>query len=111
MRIGRGHKIAQRPEKLNPALMEKEHQIGKPLGKAHIVGHHDAGLAQMLLENLDQITESAGDDGIDHSSRLVIEHYLRLCGKSTSNRHSPPPPRGKAGRQGIGHVLGAHHID
>jgi len=40
--------------------MEKKHQIGQPFGKAHIVRDNDAGLAEMLLENLDQIAKPTG---------------------------------------------------
>ena len=64
MRVGRGQKALERAKILCPPLMEEEHQVGEPLGKAHIVGDDDAGLAKMVLENLNQIAEASGDDAI-----------------------------------------------
>ncbi len=67
--------------------MQEENQVSEPLGKAHIVGNHNAGLAQMLLENLDQVAEAASDNGIDHGGGLVVKHNLRLSGECAGDGH------------------------
>ena len=91
--------------------MQEEDHVGQALGKAHIVGDHDAGLAQMALEDLDQVAEAAGNDGIDHGGWLVVQHNLRLPGEGSSNGHGALAACREAGRQRFHHIFGAHYID
>jgi hypothetical protein len=45
MRIGCSHEFPQRPKKMSAALVKEKHQVGQPLGKAHIVRDNDARFA------------------------------------------------------------------
>jgi hypothetical protein len=97
MRIGRGQKPLERPEEPRPALIEEEHPVGEPLGKAHIVRHHDAGKPKLALEALDEVSQAAGDDWIHHGGWLVVEHHLGLRGQCAGNGHRTLAPGGEAG--------------
>jgi hypothetical protein len=63
------------------------------------------------LENLDQVAEAAGDDGIDHGGWLVVEHNLRLPGEGAGDGHGALSACREAGRQRFHHIFGAHDID
>ena len=65
-------------EEVGLSLMQKEHAIGKLLGKAHVVRHYDAGEMQLMFQLLNQIAKQARYQRIDHGGRLVIENRLRL---------------------------------
>ena len=111
MRVGGRKKLLERPEEPGAALMEEEHQVGQPLGKAHIVGNHDAGESELILGPLDEAAKAAGNDGIDHGGWLVIEHHLRLSRQRAGNGHGAFAAGGEAGRQYVHHVISAHQFD
>jgi len=111
MRIGRGQEGGQRPKKTGPALIEEQHLIGEALGKAHVVGNHDAGESKLALEPLDQVAQAAGNDGIDHGGGLVVEHDFGLGSQGASHGHSPFAPCGKAGWKSVDYIFSAHQAD
>ena len=80
MGIGRGKKSLERAEEMRPALMKKEHAVGERLGEARVMRDHNAGKAELALQSLNQATQTASNDGIDHGGRFIVEHDLRLRG-------------------------------
>ena len=97
-------------EELRAPLMQEKHAIREPLREAHIVGHHDAGQAQLTPELLNEVAEQAGDQRIDHSGGLVVQNRFRLRGQGTRNRHRSLGAGGEVRGQQVDHLRDAHHL-
>ena len=98
VRVRENEKILEWAEELRPSLVKKEDGD---------VRNDDAGIAELMLQALDEPTQTARNDGVNHDSGFIVEHNLRLRGECASHGHGALASCGQAGRKGVDHVFGA----
>src|SRR5215472_16150065 len=86
--LARGRMLEQ------PALMQKQHLVGEPLGLAEIVGGHD-DLGACHVEGRDHRLDRASRGGIEAGGGFVEEQHLRMQGPGARERQPLPLAAGE----------------
>ena len=55
----------------------------------HVVGHHDRGQAERLVQAADQLDDLVERDRVEAGEGLVVHHQLRIGGDGARERHAP----------------------
>ena len=98
VRVRENEKILEWAEELRPSLVKKEDGD---------VRNDDAGMAELMLQALDEPTQTTRNDGVNHDSGFIVEHNLRLRGQRASHGQGAFGSSGQTGRRGVDQVFGA----
>jgi hypothetical protein len=87
--------VAHRPDRDNLAVGQRGDAIADRVETGEIMGDHEHGQTERLLQRLDQRIEIAGRDRVQPRGRLVEEYDRRVQRECARQRH----PLGHAARQ------------
>ena len=87
------------------AVAEHRDPVADGEQAVEIVGHHEDGEAQRLLQRADEIVEVAGRDRIEARGRLVEKDDLGIERERARERDALGHAAGKLGREFVGRVL------
>ena len=84
------------------AAIEQHHSIGDAERAVHLVGHHDAGHAELAVQIDDQLIDLGAGDRIEPGAGLVVKQHFRI----QRNRPRQPGALLHAAGQLRGHLVG-----
>jgi len=80
--------FTHRPDRDDLAVGQRRHAVADRIEAGEVVGDHEHGQSQRLLQRLDQGVEIAGGDRIEPRGRLVEKHDRGIERERARQRHA-----------------------
>ena len=89
VRIVRGGDLLRRALAEDHAVADHVDVVGDLERLLHVVGHHDRGQAERVVQAADQLDDLVERDRVEAGEGLVVHHQLRVGGDGARERHAP----------------------